>query len=694
MSRNTDEARLSSSQLRSLFDVLTHNESYDEIQNLKHSSVISDFGHPIQTSERAPSSSPLLQNLLCRFITSLPGLRDVTAEAWSGKIAVLASALADCNLSESYDKGAIGIRRTLSTAIASIVESVSRGVLGGLAKQPGVPGRKYDPSNPEDVQTAWDDLLQQAVEGDLVDDLFAKIAATDKLSEQSSLVQSAHQYIIITLASFMHYTLIVSPRGQTMLPLLVRANDLLPYFVIRQTLKVGNAASMVNGLVKVVLAKMNMSSFAGWFGGAPSDSGMNLLHIISTVLTWDVNVLKKRASSVEKQQGTLTTSDLVAIREYCHMSHEDQQVIRDHSTSDQSSVIKAIFRHGGKDNYIDTEGHKKALEYLAIQLSISDRDKLIQSLCNRQPDILTSTIRIVVAAYEPIIRSLHKAVNLSDGVHDMQQFMSDLIDLARVDCRTAAKTPTVEDFCILLQKHSESSHRFLHQILKNSPQSRQMYLEYSHLALSQYKCKGRQGADDQASGAGDMSVDLQDLYTSLSPEAKATVSEELEHYTHYLYTLQIKSSGKLTAVVENLAKETSETKLGPGIFLAKWQALIDATPITPEYMEAPVRTANSKSVKDATAIDTDGGNRGLLASQHNEQDEYPAQPSCSETVRNNKSCSRATTIYEQWGVDIQDFNVFKVKILNLRLLPSKTSRPSLSSISEHYAAKLYLTYQM
>ena len=47
--------------------------------------------------------------------------------------------------------------------------------------------------------------------------------------------------------------------------------------MIRQTLKVGNAASMLNGMVKLILAKMNMSTVTTWFGGQASDSGVNLL---------------------------------------------------------------------------------------------------------------------------------------------------------------------------------------------------------------------------------------------------------------------------------------------------------------------------------------------------------------------------------------------------------------------------------
>ena len=63
-----------------------------------------------------------------------------------------------------------------------------------------------------------------------------------------------------------------------MLSLLVRANDLLPYFLIRQTLKIGNVATMLNGMIKIVLTKMSMSTLTSWFRYTPSsDSGMNLL---------------------------------------------------------------------------------------------------------------------------------------------------------------------------------------------------------------------------------------------------------------------------------------------------------------------------------------------------------------------------------------------------------------------------------
>ena len=270
------DQQLSSRQASALFDILTHHETYSEIQALKDPKVVSDFEVPGEAKGSDSSSSPLLQILLHKFIYELPGLRDVTPDFWSN-IKHLVVALAEGNLSESYDKGSIGIRKTLSTATASIVEYVSRGCLGGYPKVIEHKERDYDTSDPNDVVAAWDEFLQQIIYGDMFDRLFAKAAETDKLSDHEPLVQAAHEYAFTILASFLHYIIVVSPRGQSILPLLTKAHNLAPYFMIRQTLKFGNAASMLNGMVKLLLAKMNMSTVTSWFGGQPSDSGMNLM---------------------------------------------------------------------------------------------------------------------------------------------------------------------------------------------------------------------------------------------------------------------------------------------------------------------------------------------------------------------------------------------------------------------------------
>lgn len=76
----------------------------------------------------------------------------------------------------------------------------------------------------------------------------------------------------------MHYTLIISPKGQNLLTLIDQANKMVPYAVMKQTLRIGNVASMINAMVKVGLAKMSMGSVTNWIGWTSgADEGMNLI---------------------------------------------------------------------------------------------------------------------------------------------------------------------------------------------------------------------------------------------------------------------------------------------------------------------------------------------------------------------------------------------------------------------------------
>ncbi len=191
-----DKGCLSSEQARALFDILTSHVTLTEIENLKYSKTVATFGPPLQPSRVDAASTPLLRILLQSFINDLPGFRNVSSHFWTDTIYNLATALDQANLSESYDKGSVGIRRTLSTASASIVESVARGRLGGYPKQPPTGDSNYDKTNPDDIARAWDHFLQRIIYGDLLNKMFVKAAETDKLSDHEPVVQAAHQYAL------------------------------------------------------------------------------------------------------------------------------------------------------------------------------------------------------------------------------------------------------------------------------------------------------------------------------------------------------------------------------------------------------------------------------------------------------------------------------------------------------------------
>jgi len=69
-----------------------------------------------------------------------------------------------------------------------------------------------------------------------------------------------------------------SPDGPYIARVLENVHNLIPYMALRQAFRIGNAATMVNAVVKLVLAKISVTSFTNWMGISNSvDEGMNLL---------------------------------------------------------------------------------------------------------------------------------------------------------------------------------------------------------------------------------------------------------------------------------------------------------------------------------------------------------------------------------------------------------------------------------
>lgn len=69
-----------------------------------------------------------------------------------------------------------------------------------------------------------------------------------------------------------------SPNGPNLARVIENVHKLVPYMALRQALRIGNAATMINAVVRLVLAKLSVTSLTNWIGMSNSaDEGMNLL---------------------------------------------------------------------------------------------------------------------------------------------------------------------------------------------------------------------------------------------------------------------------------------------------------------------------------------------------------------------------------------------------------------------------------
>lgn len=232
------------------------------------------------------------------------------------------------------------------------------------------------------------------------------------------------------------------------------------------------------------------------------------------------------------------------------------------------------------------------LRYVNLILSIRDRNELINVLCRHHPDLLTPIARDLVTAYEPIIRAIHNAVDLSGTVYDTQVFLDDLIQLSKPKSDNS-NTPSVEDYIKLLEAHQSSCHRFLHQAIKNGPEIRKKYNAFGQKVLAEFRTNNSKEAISTF-----MIEQLNTIFVSLSPTDQDAVRQELHAQQTHLTALSESSHHRIKALLEHRER----TAFGPGIHLARWQNLLDDTALSPSQANGPVRYG-----KDAAGDDRRNG---------------------------------------------------------------------------------------
>jgi hypothetical protein len=144
------------------------------------------------------AESPILQTIFKRVPLTIPGVREIPAEFWSDRLQGLIKRFAEADLSESYDKAAMGTRKTLATAFSVMMETLARGLLGGCpTSETGGRSEKYDLKKAEDLEKSFADTMHEFVYGGLFDEMTEYLAHSDDLDAHSPMMEAVIEYEII-----------------------------------------------------------------------------------------------------------------------------------------------------------------------------------------------------------------------------------------------------------------------------------------------------------------------------------------------------------------------------------------------------------------------------------------------------------------------------------------------------------------
>lgn len=301
------------------------------------------------------------------------------------------------------------------------------------------------------------------------------------------------------------------------------------------------------------------------------------------------------------------------------------------------SVVLLLSSGPSADDLTEAQ-HAKALEWLSLRLAIRDREEIVRVLCHRNPDHLTTLVNEGVIAYTPMIRQVHRAVNLSDTVWDFERFVTDMLKMSKpkpINKGEPVTPPSVEDYVDLLHRHQSSTHKFLHQFAKNGKEVTSWWQEYVHMAAGQFRTSEKlppsQSVISDRIAAGGIRTTLEDMFSTLSNEEKEKVRAELNAHTTYLDKLHAASAARIRSVIQR----THATPFGPGGYLARWQNLLDSTVVTPATPTGPVRYGANKSVKEEGRKEIDGSEAGFVTQDEADEivtDQIPDAPAVEETL--------------------------------------------------------------
>jgi hypothetical protein len=352
------------------------------------------------------------------------------------------------------------------------------------------------------------------------------------------------------------------------------------------------------------------------------------------VLSWEKRELKNRITKIEKEKDGPPKPVLAEINAWVKdRSREEHAECRRQSKEQGRSIVTVILSLSSQSTELSKKQHAKALEYLSLVLAVRDRTEIVRVLCQRNPDHLTAAIRDGVDAYTPMIRDVHQAVNLSDTLWDFERFLTDMLKISKPQGKKGEeKAPTVEDFVDLLHRHQTSSHKFLHQVAKNSKPLMDTWKQYVHTAASQFNAHEKPPASAAVvPDSGNANEKLEQAYSNLAEADQKAVKAELDAYDKYLHDLHTASAARISAVIQR----THSTPFGPGAFLARWQQLMDSTPVTPDQPQGPVRFGGNRSVKEAGRKGVDGVEEGFVDEVEAEKavgEKTPQMPGVERTV--------------------------------------------------------------
>lgn len=341
---------------------------------------------------------------------------------------------------------------------------------------------------------------------------------------------------------------------------------------------------------------------------------------------------------IERAYNGPSKAHLAAIRQFINKTREEHDAVRDYSMKTPTSMIAAIFASSSKPlKPLSPAQHAQCFEYYVALMAVHDREAIAKVICRQNPDLFTGLIRDAVGTFDHMIRSIHEKIDLREHVAAGEAFITDLLntskpksprkistsDPSQKPLRTQA--PSIEDYVALLRRNRHLLYNWLHQFASQCPSIRDEFRAWAKDTVRLFRQSQRSpnpsirppdrppaptDTAHRGGAAGALSSNLQLLYAALPNATKQPVLAAIDAHASYLTALERLSLDRMQRILDDMPaggllavkQDTQASKAsicGPGMFLARWQQLLDDAVVTPETPDGGLR--RGKDVKGALA---------------------------------------------------------------------------------------------
>lgn len=324
------------------------------------------------------------------------------------------------------------------------------------------------------------DLVQR----DGLSRVFATVKSTPRMEDLPESYRALLSWARISAASTLFHLFMGSDTSSDLFGQLKRIHGLMPYFMMRQVLRISNPVSMIRGVIDLFLAQPfgQRSLLQRMFSSSLQEEAKELSEMIEAVkskveddtlcekvrlyVNAPMDVQKLYKKDAEQERVDLLT---IILRSPEQPKLDRSQIHRVIRASRAYEVYKQ-YRAGLKNNEEDQgpqDDDAWLYEDLHVLLRLMTRLRDKEQMLSLIFEGVTSELLkdIVTIFYSPLAQ-VYKAANIADSLYDFQVFINDLIKTVEANEELSYTDPqkTVQVFIDLVARHEGRFYAFVHQV--------------------------------------------------------------------------------------------------------------------------------------------------------------------------------------------------------------------------------------